>query len=58
MRFKLLVLALRDLRGILEDKYKEYTVEPFVTIRVEGIASSEVFLVGQVAQTGRLSFGW
>jgi len=40
------------LRGILEDKYKEYTVEPFVTIRIEGIASSEVFLVGQVSKPG------
>ena len=41
-----------QLRMILEDKFKEYTLEPFVTIRVEGIISSEVFLVGQVAKQG------
>src|ERR1044072_4283575 len=34
-----------NLRKTLEDKYKEYTTDPFVTIRVETIASSEVFLV-------------
>ena len=45
-------LTTARLRGILEDKYKEYTVEPFVTIRIEGIASSEVFLVGQVGKPG------
>jgi polysaccharide export outer membrane protein len=41
-----------QLRKILEERYKEYTVDPFVTIRVEAIASSEVFLVGQVARPG------
>lgn len=41
-----------ELRKMLEDKYKEYTTDPFVTIRVEGIASSEVFLVGQVGKPG------
>jgi polysaccharide biosynthesis/export protein len=41
-----------DLRKTLEDKYKEYTTDPFVTIRVEAIASSEVFLVGQVGKPG------
>ena len=41
-----------QLRKTLEDKYKEYTTDPFVTIRVEGIASSEVFLVGQVGKPG------
>ena len=45
-------LSTARLRSILEDKYKEYTVEPFVTIRVEGIASSEVFLMGQVVKPG------
>jgi polysaccharide export outer membrane protein len=40
------------LRKILEDKFKEYTTDPFVTIRVEGISSSEVFLVGQVGKPG------
>jgi len=37
-----------QLRKVLEDKYREFTVDPFVTIRLEAIASSEVFLVGQV----------
>jgi len=41
-----------QLRKALEDKYKEFTTDPFVTIRVEGIASSEVFLVGQVGKPG------
>ena len=41
-----------NLRKTLEDKYKEYTTDPFVTIRVETIASSEVFLVGQVGKPG------
>jgi polysaccharide biosynthesis/export protein len=37
-----------SLRKVLEEKYKEFTVDPFVTVRLESIASSEVFLVGQV----------
>ena len=41
-----------NLRNTLEDKYKEFTTDPFVTIRVEAIASSEVFLVGQVGKAG------
>jgi polysaccharide export outer membrane protein len=41
-----------QLRKTLEEKYKEFTTDPFVTIRVEGIASSEVFLVGQVGRPG------
>src|SRR4026208_2236444 len=34
-----------NLRKTLEEKYKEFTVDPFVTIRIEGIASAEVFMV-------------
>ena len=41
-----------NLRKVLEEKYKEFTVDPFVTIRVEGIAATEVFLVGQVGKPG------
>jgi len=41
-----------NLRKTLEDKYKEFTTDPFITIRVEAIASSEVFLVGQVGKSG------
>ena len=39
-----------QLRKVLEAKYKEFTVDPFVTVRLEAIASSEVFLVGQVVR--------
>jgi polysaccharide export outer membrane protein len=45
-------LTTGQLRKTLEEKYKEYTTDPFVTIRVEGIASSEVFLLGQVGKPG------
>ena len=45
-------LSTAELRKTLENKYKEYTTDPFVTVRVEGIASSEVFLVGQVNRPG------
>ena len=45
-------LTTAQLRQSLENKYKEYTTDPFITIRVEGIASSEVFLVGQVGKPG------
>jgi len=45
-------LTTGQLRKLLEQRYKEYTTDPFVTIRVEGVASSEVFLVGQVTKPG------
>lgn len=45
-------LSTGQLRKALEDKYKEFTTDPFVTIRVEAIASTEVFLVGQVVRPG------
>ncbi len=41
-----------ELRKTLTDKYKEFVNNPVVTIRIEGIASSEVFLVGQVNKPG------
>jgi polysaccharide export outer membrane protein len=41
-----------QLRKILEDKYREFVASPFVTIRVAGITSSEIFLIGQVAKPG------
>lgn len=43
-----------QVRKVLEDKYKEFTVDPFVTVRLEAIASSEVFLVGQVVRPAAL----
>ncbi|HEY7166872.1 MAG TPA: polysaccharide biosynthesis/export family protein [Candidatus Binatia bacterium] len=45
-------LTTAQLRKLLEEKYKEFTTDPFVTIRIEGIASTEVFLVGQVSRAG------
>lgn len=45
-------LTTSQLRKLLEEKYKEFTTDPFVTIRIEAIASTEVFLVGEVVRTG------
>jgi polysaccharide export outer membrane protein len=45
-------LTTAELRKQLESKYKEFVRDPVVTVRVEGIASSEVFLVGQVTRPG------
>jgi polysaccharide biosynthesis/export protein len=45
-------LTTAQLRKLLEEKYKEFTTDPFVTIRIEGISSTEVFLVGQVNRAG------
>src|SRR5215475_7304371 len=39
-------LTTGQLRKLLEQKYKEFTTEPFVTISVGGISSAEVFLIG------------
>src|ERR1044071_1689420 len=49
---QVLGLTTAQLRKLLEEKYKEFTTDPFVTIRIEGISSTEVFLVGQVGRTG------
>src|ERR1043166_8720907 len=38
-------LTTGQLRKLLEEKYKDFTTDPFVTIRIEGIASSEIFFV-------------
>src|ERR1700730_18973717 len=38
-------LTTAQLRKLLEEKYKDFTTDPFVTIRIEGIASSEIFFV-------------
>jgi polysaccharide export outer membrane protein len=43
-----------QLRKVLQDKYKDFTVDPLTTVRLESIASSEVFLVGQVLRPGAL----
>jgi polysaccharide export outer membrane protein len=41
-------LTTAQLRETLEKKYKEFVVNPTVTVRVEKIASNEIFLVGEV----------
>ncbi len=41
-----------QLRKVLEEKYREFVASPFVTIRVTGITSNEIFLIGQVAKAG------
>jgi polysaccharide biosynthesis/export protein len=45
-------LTTGEVRRILEEKYRGFISDPFVTIRVEGIASSEIFLIGQVNKQG------
>jgi len=45
-------LTTGDLRKVLEKKFKEFVHSPVVTIRVEGITSAEVFLIGQVNKAG------
>ena len=39
-------LTTAQLRKLLEEKYQEFTTDPFVTISIGGIASAEVFLIG------------
>lgn len=43
-----------QLRKALEDKYREFTVDPFVTISITAIASTEVFMVGQIGRQGAI----
>lgn len=38
-------LSTAQLRKVLEQKYKEFTVDPYVTVAIGGIASAEVFLI-------------
>jgi len=45
-------LTTAELRKQLADRYKAFVNTPVVTIRIESIASSEVFLVGQVNKPG------
>jgi len=45
-------LTTAELRKQLETKFKEFVRDPVVTIRVESIASIQVFLVGQVMKPG------
>ena len=45
-------LTTAELRKQLENKFKEFVRDPIVTVRVESIVSSRVFLVGQVSKPG------
>jgi polysaccharide export outer membrane protein len=45
-------LTTGQLREVLQQKYSEFVSNPFVTIRIQGISSSEVFLIGQVNKPG------
>jgi len=45
-------LTTSQLRETLEKKYKEFITDPFVTIRVQEIRSSEIFLIGEVKNPG------
>jgi polysaccharide biosynthesis/export protein len=40
------------LREALEKRFREFVTDAYVTVRVEKIASSEVFLIGEVAKAG------
>ncbi|NOT54884.1 MAG: polysaccharide export protein [Deltaproteobacteria bacterium] len=41
-------LTTEKLRATLEQRYREYVTDAAVTVRVEKIASSEIFLIGEV----------
>jgi polysaccharide biosynthesis/export protein len=45
-------LTTSELRKQLENKFKEFVRDPLVTVRVESIVSSQVFLVGEVSKPG------
>lgn len=43
-------LTTEKLREVLQAKYREYVADAYVTVRVEKIASSEIFLIGEVGK--------
>jgi len=45
-----------QLRSVLEQKYKEFLTNPFVTIRIEKIISSQVYVIGQIKKPGVYPF--
>ncbi len=45
-------LTTAQLREALQQKYSDFIKDPFVTIRVEQITSSEIFLIGEVSNPG------
>lgn len=44
-----------ELRETLEKRFREFVTDAYVTVRVEKIASTEVFLIGEVAKAGAYS---
>ncbi len=49
-------LTTAEVRKTLEEKYKKFLASPLVTIRVEAIVSSRIYLVGQVNNPGVYPF--
>jgi len=45
-------LTTEKLRATIEQKYREYVTDAYVTVRIEKIASSEIFLIGEVGNPG------
>ena len=45
-------LTTEQLRTTVEQKYREYVTDAYVTVRIEKIASSEIFLIGEVQKPG------
>lgn len=45
-------LTTEKLRETLEQRYREYVTDAYVTVRIEKIASSEIFLIGEVGKPG------
>lgn len=45
-------LKTSELRETLEKRFREFVTDAYVTVRVEKIASTEVFLIGEVAKAG------
>jgi len=43
-------MSTEDLRKTLEEKYKPFIKDPFVTIRIEQIASSVIYVIGEVGR--------
>lgn len=49
-------MSTTELRSALESKYREFLKNPTVTIRLEEITSSQVYLLGQVTKPGAYPF--
>jgi polysaccharide export outer membrane protein len=45
-------LTTAQLRQLLEEKYQEFITSPSITVRVTTIASSEIFVIGEVNTAG------